>query len=125
MMVVRLAAANSAIDGNVADDTPAASRSDRLRAFGPAACDRVAMCGPGISRNARLISGMVSKPIGLAMSAPASMKSWQRSMAASGPSTPWASVRAAIHMSGSRRASSAALTLASICSAGIICLPGR
>ena len=38
---------------------------------------------------------------------------------------PAASVRAAINRSGSRRASSAALSLASICSTGMICLPGR
>ena len=76
------------------------------------------MCGPGISRIARLISGMVSTPIGFAMSAPASMNSWQRSMASSTEVTPAASVRAAMNRSGSRRASSAAFTLASICSVG-------
>ena len=38
----------------------------------------------------------------MAMSAPASMNSWQRAIAASTPSTPAASVRAAMNRSGSR-----------------------
>jgi hypothetical protein len=73
----------------------------------------------------RPIASSVSAPCGFAMSAPASIKSWQRSMERSRPSIESPSVRAPMNRFGSRRASSAALILASIRSTGTISLPDR